>query len=344
MALHLVRYGLDVGVLARRPAVFRESFTAYLRRGIMTHMTMQQFYFPYTLINFLLICLVMFSQPVCAEWQSFTLRNGHIVIDVEIAGHPAKAVLDGGSSGNMIRSDLVEQFGQDFKKTGKARVSGVFGEQILQVYGGIPLKLFGSNVTLNDATAGPNHGVELLLGGGFFRNTIVQIDYPNSRLRRLDKKNVDMKKQANVPMKRVRGSRFPAIQVEHNGVETWLIFDTGNSGAIFVKHSFATKSGWLNEQTKTRESMGIGIFESNTILNFSIDAFKIGPYELNNVSVNVPSQDDVSDFGKYFIEPSGTRIKTGVKVEGLIGYDVLKHFVVTIDYMDYKVNLYAPPP
>jgi len=289
-----------------------------------------------------MMCLVIFTQPAYAQWQSFTLNNGHIVIDVEIAGHPAKAVLDSGSTGNMIRSDFVEKFGQDFTKSRKITVSGVYGKQKLQVYNDIPLKLFGSDITLNDAASLPNFGVELLIGGGFFRNAVVQIDYPNSRLRLIGKDNVDMKKQANVPMKRVRGSRFPAIQVEYNGHEVWLIFDTGNTGGIFVKRSFATKIGWLNEQTKTSESIGSGIFESNTVLNFHIDALKIGPYVLDNVSVNVPSQDNANDFGKYLGVLTGTRIKKGAKAKGLIGYDIFKHFVVTIDYMDYKVNLYAP--
>jgi len=305
---------------------------------------MQQFHGPYTLTKVLMVCLVMFSQPVYAKWQSFTLKNGHIVIDVEVAGHPAKAMLDSGSTVNMIRSDFVEKYGQGFTKSRKVEVRGVFGKQKLQVYNGIPLKLFGSDITLNDAAAGPNHGAELLLGDSFFRNVIVQIDYPNSRLRRLGKENFELKKYANVPMKRARGSQFPAIQVEYNGVETWLIFDTGNSGGIFVKRSSATKSGWLNEQTKTRELMGSGIFESNRALNFHIDGIKIGPYELDNVSVIVPSQDNTNDFGKYYGESTGTRIKRGVKAKGLIGYDVLKHFVVTIDYMDFKLNLYAPPP
>jgi len=298
-----------------------------------------------TLTIALVLCLALSNQLVWAEWEPFTLRNGHIVIDVEIAGHAAKAILDSGASANMIRSDFVEEYGQDFTKSGKSEMRGVYGKKKLQMYSNIPIKLFGSDIKLNDAASGPNYGAELLLGGGFFQNTIVQIDYPNSRIRRLGKKDVDMKKHANVPMKRVRGSRFPAIQVEHNGVKVWLIFDTGNSGGVFLKRSFAAENGWLNEQTDVSQQMGFGIFESGTILNFHLDSFKIGPYELDNVSVNVPTQDHLSDFGRYFTEAStGTRIKKGVQAKGLIGYDVLKHFVVTIDYMGYSVNLYAPSP
>jgi len=76
----------------------------------------------------------------------------------------------------MIRSDFVEKFGQDFTKSRKIKAKGVYGRQKLQVYNGIPLKLFGSDITLNDAAAVPNFGAELLIGGGFFRNAVVQID------------------------------------------------------------------------------------------------------------------------------------------------------------------------
>ena len=110
-----------------------------------------------------------------------------------------------------------------------------------------------------------------------------------------------------------------------------------------MKRSFATESGWLNAQTDTKQLMGFGLFESNTILNFRLDALTIGPYKLDNVSVNVPIQDNARDFGKYFNGSSGSRIKKGVKAKGLIGYDVLKHFIITIDYMNYRVNLYVPP-
>lgn len=105
-------------------------------------------------------------------------------------------------------------------------------------------------------------GADLLSGASFFYSAIIQIDYPNSRLRRLSKKSVDLRKQTNVPMKRARGSVFPATEVESEGENVWLIFDTGNAG--------------------------------------------------------------------------------GVKVKGLVGYEVLKHFVVTIDYKAFKVNSYAP--
>ena len=290
-----------------------------------------------------MMCLAICNQSAQAQWQPFTLRNGNIVIDVEIDGHQATAILDSGASSHMISGAFVRKYGQDFKQLRRVDVKGVYGKKKLQLYSDIPVKLFGVDVQLDRVPEGLRNGADLLLGGAFFQGAIIQIDYPNSRLRRLSKKSVDLKKHANVRMKRARGGRFPAIEVEHNGVKVWLVFDTGNSGGILVERSFATDNGWLNDETDVTELTSFGLFESSTSLSFYIDALKIGPYELEHVSVTVPSEDHMNDFGRYIDElSSGTQIKRGVQAKGLIGYDVLKHFIVTIDYMAYRVNLYAP--
>lgn len=291
----------------------------------------------------LTMCLAFFTQAAQADWQPFTLENGHIIIDVEISGQAGRAMLDRGTSINVIRRDLVEKFGHDFKKFGMTEVNGVDGTRREQVYGGIPVTLLDTDILLNGVVAGDIDNVELILGGGYFSNAIIQIDYPNLRFRRLSKKSVDLKEHANVPMKNARGSRLPAIQVEVNGVKVWLILDTGNSSGILVKRKFATESGWLTDETVVTKQTGSGVFESETTLNFYMDSLKIGPYGLENVAVHVPEEDHVNDFGRYVAgSKAGTRIKSGAQAKGLIGYDVLKHFVVTIDYSSNRAHLYLP--
>ena len=290
-----------------------------------------------------MMCLVICNQSALAQWQPFTLRDGYIVIDVEIDGHEASAILDSGASSNMISSAFVRKYGQDFTKSGKVDTKGFYGKKKQQFYNNVPVKLFGVDVQFHSVPEVLRLGADLRLGGVFFQDIIIQIDYPNSRLRLLSKKSVDLNKQANVRMERASGGRFPAIEVEHNGVTVWLIFDTGNPGGIVVDRSFATANGWLDDKTDVTEQTSFGLLESSTSLNFYIDALKIGPYELKHVSVTVPSEDHMNNFGRYMDESmKGTRIKRGVQVKGLIGNDVLKHFIVTIDYMGYQVNLYAP--
>jgi len=279
----------------------------------------------------ILICLLLSGgQIALANWQPFTLVNGNIIIDVEIEGQSVKAVLDSGATHHMISSKFIENYGQGFKDSTSVKEIGISGERELQHYRQVPIKLFGYDVKLKDVETVDLTDYDLLLGGGFFSNVICQIDYPNSRLRLLSKDSIDMKKNANVPMKRARGSRLPAIQVEANDKKAWLILDTGNAAGILLKSSFAERKGWLENDASLAQS-------------FRLESLSIGPYDLENVLVATPNKDQIADIGRYASESQlGTRIKSGVIPKGLIGYDILKHFVVTIDYTAYKVNLYAP--
>ncbi|MBE9548813.1 MAG: aspartyl protease family protein [Proteobacteria bacterium] len=290
-----------------------------------------------------LLLLSLISQAAQAGWQPFTIVNGNLLIDIEIAGQPATAMLDSGSSLNLISSEFISRHGLDFKKSQKLKVRGVFGEQTIQTYNNIPVKLFGSQFELDNVASNVFSGPDLLLGGGIFKGVIVQIDYPNKRIRFLDKKAVNMKKHANVPMKRAKGSVFPAIQVEANGAKVWLIFDTGNTGGLLLKRSFALENNWLTEDTLVTPQNTQGVIESGHTDSFNLDSFVLGPYELDNVAVSVPGSDQEANIGRHRSErTTGTRIKSGVHAKGLIGYDIFKHFVITIDYMAYKVNFHAP--
>lgn len=303
--------------------------------------------FKKTFLSVLLLaafCLPAASFAAEDGWQSFKLINGSIVIDVVMDGHPAVAILDSGASMNIISKRFIKEHGEDYIQSGRVRMQGVFGEEIVDVYTKIPISLFGSDITLNDAAEGNLGDADLLIGGGLFSNIIVQIDYPNSRIRLLNKKAVNLKKVANVPMKRARGSVFPAVQVEANGKKVWLVLDTGNTGGILVKRSFATESGWLHAETGASKGDLRGIIESGDTDTFQIDALKVGPYTLDNVMVHVPGDDQNTNlkFDELNEQQTYSRIKKGVNSKGLLGYEILKHFVVTIDYESFRVNFYAP--
>lgn len=295
------------------------------------------------------LLLASFFLPVvsfAAEegWQTFKLINGFIVIDVEIDGRPAKAVLDSGASMNLINTDFIKDHGEDFIQSGRVRMQGVFGEETVDVYTKIPLKLFGTDIELNDAAVGNLGDADLLIGGGLFNNIIVQIDYPKSRMRLLSKKAVNLKEVANVPMERARGSAFPAVQVEANGKKVWLVLDTGNTGGILVKRSFAVENGWLHDETEKSQGDLRGITGGGDTETFQLDALKVGPYTLDNVMVHVPGADQNTNlkFDELNEHQTRSRIKKGVSSKGLLGYEILKHFIVTIDYESFRVNFYAP--
>ena len=294
---------------------------------------------------FTLFFLLFASVNSYADWIPFKFKNNHITIDVEIDGQQVKAILDSGANINMIDRAFVEKHGQDFRKTDKVRIKGVNGSSYVQLYNNVPVKMFGGDFDLDDIAVGDLGDSTLLLSSVFFSNVIVQIDFPNSRLQLFPKKAVDMDKFENVPMKRGRGDSLPAIQVQINGKKVWLTFDTGNSGAVYLKRSLAISEGWLTEDTAVKKSIVQGLSKAASVDQFEVNSLKIGPYELENVPIQVPAEGENTNVGESRRETTtanNSRISRGIKPKGIMGFDVLKHFIVTVDLDDYQLHIVAP--
>jgi len=280
-----------------------------------------------------------------AEWIPFQFNDNHITIEVEINGQKVLATLDSGANINMVSRSFVEKHGKNFRKMDKVRVKGINGSSRVQLYNNIPVKMFGVEFDLDRVAEGELGNSALLLSSEFFSNVILQIDFPNSRLQLFPKKAVDMDKYENVPMKRGRSSGLPAIQVKINGKKVWLTFDTGNSGAIYLKRSLAVDEGWLTKETKVKQSKVQGLSKLANVDEFEISSLKIGPYELEGVPIQVPAEGENTNVGESSRETStgnNSRISRGIKPKGIMGFDVLKHFVVTVDLDDYQLHIVTP--
>ena len=288
-----------------------------------------------------LFVVALLPFPVHGSWLPFSLENGHIIIEVKIGDQEAKAILDSGAMSNLISKSFVRKHGQNFTTSGKSVSQGVNSTQKLQLYSNIPISLYGTDLVLDKVAAIWLSGADIILGSGFFRSGILQIDYPNSRLRFLHKKSVNLKKQANISMKPASDSPLPAIEVLLKGKKAWLLFDTGSNGGLALKRSFALDRGLIGEDTNSDQIIVKGINNIGSYEKFKLDSVKIGPYELENVSTSVPSEGQASNLGSGFNTRSGTRLQRGVKTSGLLGYDVLKHFLITVDYEKYQMHIYA---
>ena len=67
---------------------------------------------------------------------------------------------------------------------------------------------------------------------------------------------------------------------------------------------------------------------------------QFGPFELENVLVTIPAEGKNSYLDSQY-EKTGSRLK-GKKVQGIIGYDVLKHFLITVDYKGGHAHIGLP--
>ena len=181
----------------------------------------------------------------------------------------------------------------------------------------------------------------LVVGLAFFQNFILQIDYPNSRLRIITRDAMDLKDAANVRMKKNGSMSQPMVKVELNDeYKAWLMLDTGNSTGIFMPRKPAIRYGWL-EEFGTTDVQIRGVNKVSASQSFNLPKMTIGPFTMENVIAMVPAEGNETNVGRESTTRTGSRIKKDYS-DGILGYDVLKHFVVTIDYKRALLHL-APP-
>jgi len=293
------------------------------------------------------VAVVVFALSISAnaavsKWIPFSSERGHISIPVTVNGVETRAILDSGAAGNGISERFLASHEGDYKYGRKVIVTGVAGERKVTLINGLEIGMFGTDFNIDRMMPVRLLAADVVIGLQFFENFILQIDYPNSQLRIVTHDSLKMKKLANVRMKKAAGSPQPIVKVDMNGEATvWLTLDTGNNTGILIPRRSATRFDWL-EKYGTTETRLMGVNESAAVEQFNLPELTIGPIVLENVTVIVPEEGETANIGEQVRAKTGTRIKkTGS--DGILGYDVLKHFVVTIDYKRSFLHLGVPP-
>lgn len=274
-------------------------------------------------------------------WLPFTSRSGVVTIDVEFEGQTRKAIIDSGSEINAINAVYVDLNKDKLSFGDKIRLQGVFGEETKALVNAVPVQMFGQRFELDALAPAQLGDAILLLGLPFLQNFIVQFDYPHQKMRFLPHSLLDMKKLANVELKKNRNRNLPAIKVEtKDGKSFWLTLDTGNSGGLVVSRQFAKDRGWLDNKGLLKHS-ALGAVHSGNVESFNISYLKVGPFEMENVLVTVPDEGVVMNVKDSYRTSSRSAV-SGAATKGLLGYDVLKHFVVTLDCKNWRAHIAVP--
>tara|TARA_R110002126_G_scaffold12196_27_gene53288 strand:+ start:3755 stop:4627 length:873 start_codon:yes stop_codon:yes gene_type:complete len=285
----------------------------------------------------------------CAEsyagatpWIEFSQQNGHVKVPVSVADMPGYAIFDTGSQVNAINTSFINKNGLDLNGAGRINVQGVFGTEQRTTYNGVPISLLGIETKL-DSLVEVNLGFHenaILLGAGFFSLFVLQLDYPNRQMRFVTHDTIDMRKLRNVRAEQDKGSGMPIVEVEiGNGKKVWLLLDTGNTGGMVIDRLVAEGMGWL-DQHQVESNITSGVNSTAVTESFRIPEFKIGPFVLEDVLVSIPAEGQSANLQSQH-SALGSRIR-GRKVQGLIGYDVLQHFLLTIDYKGGHVHIGLP--
>jgi hypothetical protein len=294
------------------------------------------------LIALCLTVLSFCSHAAVTPWLDFHLENGHIKVPATVSGIPSKILLDTGAQVNGINPHFINKNKLDLDKGGKTRIKGVYGTENKTTYHNVPINFFGMDTEVDDAVEINLgfHDNALLFGAGFFRQFVIQLDYPNQKMRLITHDSVNLNDTENIKMLKQRGSGMPIVEVMlSNEKSIWLVLDTGNNGGMVVKRSVAQSMGWLDE-IERESGISTGVNTSGMTESFRIPWLKFGPFEMENVLVSIPAKGESANLESQY-KTTGTHIR-GKKVQGLIGYDVLKHFLITIDYKSGHAHIGLP--
>jgi hypothetical protein len=140
---------------------------------------------------------------------------------------------------------------------------------------------------------------------------------------------------------------LPAVRVGFPGdKELWLLVDTGASGPVVVGRAIAERAGWLAAYRKGGAVESYDVFGKRAQLELLVlPSLRLGPFELGDVPVAVPVEGERLLTGReeWGRVTTGTHVTRGARANGRLGYDVLRHFVVTIDLKRELMQIAQPP-
>jgi hypothetical protein len=327
-----------------------------------------------------LVLSLIGNGAVAQEWISVELQGGLVTFPVKIEDAEARAVLNTSAPHSSVDAAFARRLGLELGGKRQRIRSAFGGNALVPSEAELDIELFGAKVALRDTPALDHPEAALQLGAQFLEPFVVQLDYPRSRMRLLPRAALDLRKHANVKMRAAEGSCrrgprqdlgrdmagnmgdfthesfasssptsdtpcLPTVQVVFPGNEkVWLLLDTGAAGPIVVSRPLAQRKGWL-------EGFRKGSVESHDVFGkraqlelLVLPSLKLGPFELGDVPVAVPAEGErlLSGQENWGRVTTGTHVTRGARANGRLGYDALRHFVVTIDFDRELMQLARP--
>lgn len=266
------------------------------------------------------------EQAMVSQWVPFELKGNHIYIQVEINGVMTEAILDTGANRSVLSGKIAEEL--SVKRSRQSiKVHGVTGskKRFLSKETSVALpNVFKSDVKFvlmpDDSTYPP------ILGMDFLGAPVIQIDYPNLQLRIASSNAFRYPEKLAIPLQVSGSSIFFKSSID--GFELKTLLDTGNASRTFLTHNLIKDASWYSKvkEWPIESTNNSGLHEEHLAYQYGkTNNFQIGPYSLENVELHLLSDKDVNT--KDYL---------------VVGYDVLKHFTITIDRD--KKNLYLTLP
>jgi hypothetical protein len=159
-----------------------------------------------------------------------------------------------------------------------------------------------------------------LLGGNFFEEYVVEIDFAARRVRFLDPRKYETPEQSGSPDEAVipirLASRRPSVEIEMNGKQLQVLLDTGAPDPLILSGAAAKKLGVdvgalppFGEMGTTMGPMKVHLYET--------ESFRFAGFGYGQMPV--------------FVAPRGW-YNQGGESDSVIGYDTISQFTLRLDY------------
>lgn len=180
--------------------------------------------------------------------------------------------------------------------------------------------------TSSSDTAGGAGGEYGLLGGNFLAEYVLELDFPERRVRFLDPRRYEVPTSAGAPGETVMPltivANRPGTTVAFNGEATTVLIDTGAPCTALLSGDLAERAGVASAPAPGFRMSGVfGAAESAL---GEAETLAFGAFEFGRVPVAVA--------------PRGWH-NQGFPGDSVIGYDLLAPFVVRIDYRRGRIWL-----
>ena len=269
------------------------------------------------------------AEPWVTGWFPFEIVHNGVHVPVKLAGAETTAMIDTGASVAFIDREFAEAHGVRVSEVARAQVEGAHSTRSVPLAREVPIELFGAKIPLRDVPAGKLGRAKIIIGLNVLQAFALQIDFANSRIRFASHSAVKLDENANVEMRRERTTGLPAVRASVDGEPMWLMLDTGFAGPLSLKTAFVKSRGWEKlEDSYTTDVHGKQ--RPNEI--YRVPLLQLGPYDLRGVRAIV-------ELKGHIRRDQVRRDDMGVRTSGILGAEVLRQFVVTMDLKARKLHL-----
>lgn len=261
-----------------------------------------------------------------------SVEGGFVIVDADINGHgPLPMLFDTGAE-DGVTLETAAALGLQSKGPYWVQDSGgkIFPATHAEVQSlrlatvelsGQQIGVFPLPQHLTDRGVRPS--LAGLIGYELLSRFAVRLDYENKTLAIQDPKRISCE-TGGVKLPLLFSDKVPAVRAAADEIPGVFLVDTGSVGAITLRHSFVEEHRLEARHPSPLRIKTIGAAGSFETILTRLDSFDVAGSRIERPAVRLPL---AADQGLPFAD-----------VDGSIGYEILRQFVITFDYPAHNIR------